>query len=171
MLPYTAPDPRFKCRNDEFNEYYKANCYSDMEEGLSRTWTCGDGRGGASASLRRPLHRPCKAAPPGARQGARQARHAGPFRPGRGGGRAAGAVCVPAARKPTDWIGIDLDTVDKSELATPFGRFKVHRTLACIGILCKGRNVSLGKVHASIPEKDIVQRGNRPYIVIGRSNV
>ena len=84
---------------------------------------------------------------------------------------AVGSVCVPAARKSADWIGIDLDTVDKSELATPFGRFKVRRTLACIGILCKGRNVSLGKVHASIPEKDIVQRGNRPYIVIGRPNV
>ena len=127
-------------------------------------------RGGASASLRRPLHRPCKAAPPGARQGVRPARHAGPFRPGRGGGRAAGAVCVPAARRPADWIGIGRGTV-KPELATPFGRFKVRRTLACIGILCKGRSVSLGKVPAFIPEKDIVQLGNRPYIVIGRSNV
>ena len=68
-------------------------------------------------------------------------------------------------------IGINLDALDKAELATPFGRFKVYRTLVCIAVLYKGRRVDLGKVPASIPEKDMVQLGNRPYIVIGRSSV
>ena len=68
-------------------------------------------------------------------------------------------------------IGINLDALDKAELATPFGRFKVYRTLVCIAVLYKGRRVDLGKVPASIPEKDMVQLGNRPYIVVGRSSV
>lgn len=51
MLPDTIPDPRFECRNAEFNEYYRVNCYSDMEEGLNRTWMCGDGRGGVLGYL------------------------------------------------------------------------------------------------------------------------
>ena len=70
-----------------------------------------------------------------------------------------------------DWIGIDLDAIAKTELATPFGRFKVYRTLVRIEILYKGRRIELGKVPASIPERDIVQLGNRPFIVVGRSNV
>ena len=74
-------------------------------------------------------------------------------------------------RKAADWIGINLDALAKVELATPFGRFKVYRTLVRIAVLYEGRRIDLGKVPASIPEKDMVQLGNRPYIVIGRSSV
>ncbi len=34
----TDPDPNFDCRNPEFNDYYRVASYSDMEEGLNRTW-------------------------------------------------------------------------------------------------------------------------------------
>ena len=74
-------------------------------------------------------------------------------------------------RKAADWIGIGLDAIAKTELATPFGGFMVYRTLVRIAILYKGRRIDLGKVLASIPEKDIVQLGNWPFIVVGRSNV
>ena len=57
------------------------------------------------------------------------------------------------------------------ELATPFGRFEVHRTLVRIEVIYKGRRIDLGKTPASIPEKDLIQLGNRPYIVAGRSNI
>ena len=40
-----------------------------------------------------------------------------------------------------------------------------------IEILYKGLRIDLGKVLASIPERDMVQLGNRPYVVAGRSSV
>ena len=82
-----------------------------------------------------------------------------------------GADATFITREVADVIGIDLDAVDKTELATPFGRFKVYRTLVCIAVLYRGRRVGLGKVPASIPEKDTIRLGNRPFIVVGRSNV
>ena len=82
-----------------------------------------------------------------------------------------GADATFITRKAADWIGIDLDALDKADVATPFGRFKVHRTPVRVAVLYRGRGVGPGKVPASIPEKDIVRLGNRPYIVMGRSNV
>ena len=57
-----------------------------------------------------------------------------------------GADATFITREAADWIGIDLDAIDKTELTAPFGRFKVYRTLACIEILYKGRRIGLGKV-------------------------
>ena len=82
-----------------------------------------------------------------------------------------GADATFITREAADLIGIDLDAVDKTELATPFGRFKVYCTLVRIAVLYRGRRVGLGKVPASIPEKDTIRLGNRPFIVVGRSNV
>ncbi len=47
----------------------------------------------------------------------------------------------------------------------------MYRTLVRIEIMYKGLRIDLGKVLASISEKDIVQLGNRPLIVVERSNV
>ena len=74
-------------------------------------------------------------------------------------------------RKAANAIDINLDALATTELVTPFGRFKVYRTLVCLAVLYGGRRVDLGKVPASIPEKDMVQLGNRPYVVVGRSSV
>ena len=82
-----------------------------------------------------------------------------------------GADFTFITREVSDSIGINLDALNKVELATPFGWFEVYRTLVRIAVLYKGQRVDLGKVLASIPEKDIVQLGNRPFIVVGRSNV
>lgn len=43
--PDTDPDPKFECRNPEFNEYYRVTCYSDMKEDLNRTWRHVDDKG------------------------------------------------------------------------------------------------------------------------------
>ena len=45
VRPGTTPDPNFECRNPEFNDYYGVTSYSDMEEGLNRTWRYVDGKG------------------------------------------------------------------------------------------------------------------------------
>lgn len=45
MHPGTDPDPGLECSDAEFNEYYRAGCHGDMEEGLNRAWVCDDGRG------------------------------------------------------------------------------------------------------------------------------
>ena len=36
--PRTSPDPNFDCDDSEFNDYYRVNCYSDIKEGMNRTW-------------------------------------------------------------------------------------------------------------------------------------
>ena len=36
--PGTTPDPNFDCDDSEFNDYYRVNCYSDIKEGMNRTW-------------------------------------------------------------------------------------------------------------------------------------
>ena len=74
-------------------------------------------------------------------------------------------------RKVSDWIDIDLDALNKAELATPFGMFEVYRTLVRIEAIYKGRRIDLGKTPASIPKKDVIQLGNRPFIIAGRSNI
>lgn len=45
VRPDTKSDPGFECRNPEFNDYYRVTCYSDMEEGLNRTWQYVDDKG------------------------------------------------------------------------------------------------------------------------------
>ena len=74
--------------------------------------------------------------------------------------------------KAAGLININLDALGKKvELATPFGRFEVHRTLVRIEVIYKGRRIDLGKTPASIPEKDPIQLGSRPHIAAGRSNI
>ena len=36
--PRTSPDLNFDCDDSEFNDYYRVNCYSDIKEGMNRTW-------------------------------------------------------------------------------------------------------------------------------------
>ena len=82
-----------------------------------------------------------------------------------------GADTTFITRKAADRIDIDLDDLDKVELATPFGMFEVYRTLVRIEVVYKGRRIDLGKTPTSIPEKDTIQLGGRPFIVAGRSNI
>lgn len=82
-----------------------------------------------------------------------------------------GADSTFITRKAADWININLDALGKKELTTPFGRFEVYHTLVRIEVIYKGRRIDLGKTPASIPKKDTIQLGSRPYIVAGRSNI
>ena len=82
-----------------------------------------------------------------------------------------GADATFITREAADLIDVDLDALNKVKLSTPFGRFEVYRTLVRIDIIYKGRRIVLGKTPASIPEKDTIRLGGRPFIVAGRSNI
>ncbi len=126
-------------------------------------------RGGASAPLRRPLHRPCKAAPPGACQGAPGLPcGAVPARQRRRG--AAGSVCVPAARRPAGWIGIGLGTVGKPNWRRRSeGSRRTARLLASGS--CARDGGSAWEKSRLYSQKGRSHLGNRHNIIAGRSNV
>ena len=82
-----------------------------------------------------------------------------------------GADTTFITREVADLIDIDLDALNKVKLTTPFGRFEVYRTLVRIEVIYRGRRIDLGKTPASIPEKDTMRLGGRPFIVAGRLNI
>ena len=40
LAPTMSIDAEFECKNSSYTEYYRVDAFSDMQEGIGRTWLC-----------------------------------------------------------------------------------------------------------------------------------